>query len=804
MTMTTISEKVVQCSHCMQEVNRNQAIQERIDGQDVFFCCHGCAGAYKILKTEGLGKFYSKREGEWEAGAVSNVKVSEDLFFDSIKLTDTGYEVDIALSGIRCAACIWLIETYISKAEGVESVRVNYATHKARIRWEKGKITLAEIIDRITSIGYCPLPISKSSVETIYENEKKDYFYRFSIAAFFTMQLMIYTVALYAGYFQGINAGLKDFFEYIAWFLCTPVMFYSGYPFIKSSLQAIRKGHTTMDTLIFLGSFTAYVYSIFALFMNKEIYFDTTANIITLILLGRYIEAGAKVRTSNAVSKLLTYQPTQVRLIEDFNPEKQYESVMVHVKQVRSGQYLEVLPGDSVPADGYVVKGSTEINESMLTGESSPKYKSHGDKVFAGTININGSIVVQIEQVGATTTLSKIVQAVEDAQSSKAPIQNVADKVVAWFVPSILAIAAATFIFWYLHSGDVLTSVMTAVSVLVIACPCALGLATPLAILIATSKITKLGAVAKSGDIIERYSKADVFLFDKTGTITKGELKVESIIADDKKTVLALAASLEKNSTHLIAKAITTAYEDDFLPVTDFSEVPGKGVKGLVDGKHVLVGTKTFMAENSISVPQTADTGHTIACVGIDGIFGGMITLSDSIRENAAEVLQYISRKGMKAVIITGDNRAAAEKLVQKLGVEGLEYVSDVTPFDKADIVRKYQSDRNVCVMVGDGINDAPALTTADVGVAIGQGTDIAIESSDIVLMRDELPMLTTLHETSVKTLRVIKENLFWAFSYNIVMVPLAVTGKVHPVFSAALMSVSSLLVVFNSLRINR
>jgi len=804
MMMTTTNDKKIQCAHCLSEVNRNQAIQERIDGQDVWFCCHGCAGAYKILQSEGLSRFYIKREGEWEAGAVSAARVSEDLFFDTIKETETGYEVDIALSGVRCAACIWLIETYISKAEGVEYVRLNYATHKARIRWTKGKITLSEIIDRITSIGYCPLPVSSSSTETIYENEKKDYFYRFSIAAFFTMQLMIYTVALYAGYFQGITAGLKDFFEYTAWALCTPVMFYSGWPFIKSSFLAIRRGHTTMDTLIFLGSFTAYVYSIFALFMDKEIYFDTTANIIALILLGRYIEAGAKVRTSNAVSKLLTYQPTQVRLIENYQPEKPYESVMVHVKQVRSGNFLEVLPGDSVPADGIIVSGGTEINEAMLTGEANPKYKTAGDKVFAGTININGSIVVQVEQVGATTTLSKIVQAVEDAQSSKASIQNVADKVVEWFVPFILAVAAATFIGWYVYTGEILASVMTAVAVLVVACPCALGLATPLAILIATSKITRLGAVAKSGDIIERYSKADVFLFDKTGTITQGALRIEDIIADDKTRLHALAASLEKNSAHLIAKAITSSYQDDFLPVSDFSEIPGRGVTGIVDGQNVMVGTKAFLTESGVTLPQIPDTGHTVACVAVDGRYAGMITLSDSIKESAADVLNYLSGKGIKAVIVTGDNRSAAERLVEKLGIKGLEFVSDVTPFQKADIIKHYQKDNKICVMVGDGINDAPALTTADVGVAIGQGTDIAIESSDIVLMRDEIALLTTLHQTSVKTLRIIKENLFWAFSYNIIMVPLAMAGMIHPVTSAALMSVSSLLVVFNSLRIGK
>lgn len=805
----------VTCRHCLLEVNRNQAITENVDGEECFFCCTGCASVYKILQEEGFAKFYSKRDESWEPGAVAQSNVSEELFTDSIKETEAGYEVNIALSGIRCAACIWLIETYLSKMQGVESVRVNYATHKAKIRWIKGEVTLRAIIDRIASIGYCPLPISESSTASIYEREKKDYFFRFSIGAFFSMQLMIYTVALYAGYFQGMDSGLRTMFQYTAWILSTPVMFYSGLPFIKSSLMALRRGHTTMDTLIFMGSFTAYVYSIFALFLGREVYFDTTSMIITLILLGRYIESGAKARTSNAVSRLLTYQPAQVRFIAGFTQEGYSSglavSAMVPVKQIRQGDFLEVLPGDSIPADGIVICGSSEVNESMLTGEPLPQIKTEGTKVYAGTGNVNGKIVIQVEHTGASTALSKIVQAVEDAQSAKSPIQNIADRVVGWFVPAIIGVSLLTFISWYFLSGEILTSVMNAVSVLVIACPCALGLATPLAILIATSKITRLGAVAKAGDIIEILSKTSTVIFDKTGTITKGELKVENVIPAGipAEKLLKYTASLEKNSSHLIAKAITDAYLENFLPVDDFREHPGKGLSGTVNGENVLAGTLSFLKENGVKTPDQEISAHiskglTAACVAIDGKFAGFFTLSDSIREDAPEMLRELAKRGVKTVILTGDNKSAAEKLVERLDIQGLSYIAEVTPFEKADVVKSFQKDGGRCAMVGDGINDAPALTTADVGIAIGHGTDIAIESSDIVLMRSELGLVSVVYDTSVKTLRVIKQNLFWAFSYNIVMIPLAVTGTIHPVFSAALMSVSSLMVVFNSLRISR
>ncbi len=533
---------------------------------------------------------------------------------------------------------------------------------------------------------------------------------------------MIYTVALYAGYFQGgIDTGLRTMFQYAAWLLSTPpVMFYSGMPFIKSSMQALRRGHTTMDTLIFMGSFTAYVYSVFALFLDKDVYFDTTSMIITLILLGRYIESSAKARTSNAVSKLLTYQPTQVRYLSDFDLAKyisgELSSATVPVKQIRQGDFLEVLPGDSIPADGVVVYGSSEVNESMLTGEAMPQIKTESSKVYAGTGNINGKIIIQVDNVGATTTLSRIVQAVEDAQSAKAPIQNVADKVVGYFVPTIITIGFLTFFGWYYVSFELLTSTMNAVSVLVIACPCALGLATPLAILIATSKITKLGVVAKAGDIIEILSKADTIIFDKTGTITKGELKVEEIITSgyDQATLLKYTASLERNSSHLIAKAITDAYLDDFLTVDNFKEHPGKGLSGSIDGFNLLAGTLSYLKENNVKTPDELVTehiknGYTVACIAINDKFAGFITLSDSIREDARDTLLALAKRNIKTVILTGDNRLAAEKLVERLDIPNLEFIAEVTPFEKADVVKSFQKNGKRCAMVGDGINDAPA-----------------------------------------------------------------------------------------------
>lgn len=810
MTTKTTSKK---CAHCLLDVKENSAIKIEQDGEILYFCCHGCMSVYGLIHESGLDSFYIRRS-DWKEGGVDSARVSDELFEEDLTEADGECSIDVVLSGVRCSSCIWLVENFFRKDENVSYVRVNYATHKARVRWKKGAMTLGSVLEKFRSLGYPPMPVNKGGRNSVLEEERKDYFYRFSIGSFFAMNVMLYTFAMYAGYFQGMDEGMKRFFKILSWVLATPVMFYSGYPFIINSFKSVRNRVLNMDVLVFLGSFSSYLYSISAVFSDREVYFDTTCMIITLILLGRFIETGAKLRHSGAVTRLLSYQPQTVRVIHDFDAaayaEGRLEAVLVPVKSVKTDDFLEVLPGSSVPADGTVVYGESEIDESMLTGESSPVFKTEGADVFAGTANLNGSLVIKCVQAGSGTVLSRIVKAVEEAQAEKAPIQNLADSIVGWFVPTIITIAAATFGWWYFRTGSGLEGLMNAVSVLVIACPCALGLATPLAVMIATTKTASIGALVRSGEVMETLSRINCWCFDKTGTITKGEMKVADVHDFGSNRTLTLAASVERYSSHLISKAVTDYYEGEFLAADNFREIPGNGVEADINGKRIRAGKLKFIAEHADVTTEMRELhdyfsakGHTVAAVSEDNEPLGFILLSDSVRDEAAHTLKGLISNGCKILILTGDSRKAADKLIDTLGVKGIECMAEVTPFEKAEMIRKLKSEGYRVAMVGDGINDAPALTEADAGIAMGKGTDIAIESADAVLMRSDLSVILKLNKTAKKTFAVIKENLFWAFSYNFIAVPLAVTGKIHPIFSAAFMAVSSLIVVFNSMRIN-
>jgi heavy metal translocating P-type ATPase len=827
MTMTTMmkttsppmgSTDTVTCRHCLLEVKRNAAVQETGAGETVYFCCHGCQGVYHVLTGGGFGRFYSKRR-DWQPGPPETAQVSDDLFSDSIIDHGEETEVSFLLTGIRCASCIWLIESFLGKQPGISGVRVNYATHKAKVRWNRQQTNLQEIVRLVQSIGYCPLPARESTARTFLERERKDYFYRFSVAAFFSMQLMMYTAALYAGYFQGMDPGLRSLFQYLAWVLATPVMFYSAYPFVKNSIRSLRSRTVNMDSLVFLGSGSAYVYSIAAIFTGAEVYFDTSAMIITLILLGRLIEAGARVKAGNAVAKLLSLQPRLVRKLTSVpsvssvaNNTPPQEPEIVHIDRVEPGDFIEILPGDTVPTDGRVCCGESEIDESMLTGESVPVLKNKDTQVFAGTSNLNGKLVVEVLATGKESMLSKIAAAVESTQEQKAPIQNIADSVVGYFVPGIIAIAAVTMAVRLYLETPLLDALMNAVSVLVIACPCALGLAAPLAVLVATNRIAANGVVVKGGETIEMLSKADTFCFDKTGTITRGSLKlvdIHTFTGDyEASALLQLAASVERNSRHLVGRAITGSCDDELLPVTSFKEYPGKGVAGHVEGQAVLIGSKRFMEEQGVDIADGAlplfnrDTARSLSrvCIAADRRLIGMITLTDDLREEAGPVLAALSQE-YRTVILTGDNTAAADRLARTLNIPGLEVKAELTPFDKTRVLQQYREQGRHTAMIGDGINDAPALSEADVGIAMGKGTDIALESADAVLIRGDLTAVPHLLHVAKKTLKVIKQNLFWAFSYNMVAIPLAVSGTIHPIVSAAFMSISSLVVVINSIR---
>jgi Cu2+-exporting ATPase len=786
----------------MLPVRESAAIIEEEDGRSVVFCCEGCRGVYHLLRDSGFESFYERRSG-WQPGPPTQSPLDMAAFSENVTESGGQMELDLRISGIRCASCIWLLENFLKKKTGVTSARVNYATHRAHICWSPSRgVDLEKVLGAIQSIGYTPRPLASSAYEADVRRQRRDLLLRFGTAAFFSMQLMLYTVALYAGYFQGIEKNLRITFQCIAWALTTPVVFYSGYPFMRNSIRSVRHRALNMDTLVFLGSFSAYAYSVVAIFTGGEVFFDTSAMIITLILLGRYIETGAKWKAGETISELMVLQPREARLSD---------GRVMPVSGVAVGDVLSIIPGEKVPLDGLVLEGSSEVDESMLTGESKPSFKSPGSEIFAGTMNLNGRLLARVSRVGKNTVLSQIIKVVEEAQGRRAPIQALADRVVGWFVPAVLAIAAGAFAFWMARTGDIPASLMNAVSVLVIACPCALGLATPLAVLVSFSSASRKGILFKGGDTFEMASRADLVVFDKTGTLTKGTPALTDVIeAAGGASLLLYAASLEAGSEHPMARVITSAYEGAVLPVEDFRAVPGKGVEGKIRGMPSLLGSREFIRERGIEVPgpmledfeRLTAEGKTVVVLAVGGRVVGILAAVDALREEAAPVVGVLRGKGIRSMMVTGDNEGVARYLAAKTGIA--DVTAQVSPTGKADIVRGLKGKGYTVMMVGDGINDAPALVEAHVGVAMGKATDIALESAEIVLMKNDLSSVIDLLVIARRSISIIRQNLLWAFSYNIVAIPLAVSGFLHPIFSALLMASSSLMVVGNSLRLRK
>lgn len=793
------------CTHCSSEVNHKTGIKEN----DKYFCCEGCRSVYHLINDEGFGSFYTKRTDWEDAAPVEQVDADEEYFESSLEVLNNGdYSLSIVITGIRCAACIWLIESSALKDERIKSFRINYANHKAKIIFNPKDISVKEVLQKITRLGYCPLP--STNIETIHDKERKDYFYRFGVAAFFTMQVMMYSIANYTGYFKGMDENLYFLFKLLSWALATPVLIYSAYPFFQKSFSALKHFHFTMDTLVAIGAGTSYLYSVAAIFLGYETYFDTSVMIITLILLGRFIEAGAKQKGGNAVAKLLSLKPKNVRkIIYEQNGEKSY--IMIPIDQLVKGDLFEISIGSNVAADGKIIEGVCEIDESMLTGEPMPVNKKEGSQVYAGTKLINGTSVVMAENVGINSFLSKIATSVDDAQSSKAPIQDVADNFIGKFVPFVLIVAFLSFIYWYfLASVGAELAIMRAVSVLVIACPCAMGLATPLAVISATNKLSETGIIFKNGEAIERYAYVNDFYFDKTGTITTGNMTVTDYkLSSSCSSVSNLITSAAFYSKHPASKAIA-AINEDLYEYEKFEETAGKGIIAEIKNTNVIIGSKKFLQENSVKftedyeeyIEKSIEKGSTIVCVAVNHILAGVFSISDVIRDEAVATISLLQKEGNNVSIITGDSEKAANIILSNAGIKA-NIFADVSPFDKGSILQNAK-DTIKTVMIGDGINDAIALTAASVGISMRNSTDISIESASAVLLRNNLSIIEKSHKVCRKTLKIIKENLFWAFSYNFIAIPLACTGLIHPVMSAAFMSFSSLFVVTNSMRIKK
>jgi Cu2+-exporting ATPase len=775
-----------------------------------------------MIQEEGLGEFYRKRD--WRSSGIPKTLITagdrgtepdvEELEALATFIRGDGLvkEANLMIDGIRCASCIWLNEKVLERTPGILSARVNFATHRAQIRWDSSRITLGRILSRIRSAGYIARTFTPDAHEALLKQQNRDLLLRFGTAAFFSMQLMLFSFGLYAGFFQGIDPVSKHWLEYGALLVCTPVLFYSGWPFLKSAARGIRNRSLNMDVLIVLGALSAYALSVRQMLMGGEVYFDTSAMIITLVLLGRLLENAARHKASEAVTRLLALQPQEARLVQGT------DRVIVPAARVLIGDLIEILPGEKVPLDGIVRQGTSETDGSLVTGESMPVDVSAGSEVIGGSLNGLGSLIVEVTRIGQDTLIAQISRLVEQAQAATAPIQRLADRISAYFIPVVLAASGATF--WYsYHYFYVDHSLLNAVSVLVIACPCALGLATPVAVLAGTGFAARKGILIKGGDILERIHKVHTVVLDKTGTITTGKMSVVEIRGQgsgvrgqgEEKEIVQYAASAEQGSEHPMGSAIVRHAEQEGIqlyPFAAFKATPGQGVEAAVNGSVVVVGKRAYLEARGVAldpaIVQEAglieNTGKTVIWVARGTMSLGYLALMDIPKEDSEAAVGLLKSMRIDVTMVTGDNAATARAIADRTGITSV--IAGVLPREKSEEIERLKAQGKVVAMVGDGINDAPALAAADIGMAMASGTDIAMESADVVLMRSDLKSVVQAIELSRKTFRIIKQNLFWAFFYNVAAIPLAMAGLLNPIIAAAAMAISSVTVVMNSLRL--
>jgi Cu+-exporting ATPase len=715
----------------------------------------------------------------------------------------TEKEVVLQILGMHCAACATGIESGLKRLDGVTDVRVSFATKEAFVKFDEDKVTLDKIKAVVKRGGYEAV----ERVEDVSAKRRKEV--RGRMVLFFIGLALTIPIALisFLVMFPEKN--------YVLLALATPVQFVVGWHFYRAAYSSIRNRFADMNVLVALSSSVAYVYSAYVtLFVPDGMgFFDASAVVITTITLGMLLEDMAVERTGDAIKKLMGLQPKTAIVIQN-GQEKE-----IPADEVQIGDTVIVRPGDRIPVDGSVTDGHTFIDESMITGESVPVEKNVGDTVFSGTINKTGTLKFQAEKVGLETMLAQIVRLAREVQASKAPIQRLADKVVNVFVPVVASISVLTFAVWFFIFGNQSLALTTMVAVLAISCPCALGIATPAAIMIGVGKGAENGVLIKNNAVLEVVKNLDTVVFDKTGTLTKGKLDVTDLAGDDRSEILEVAAIAEKWSEHPIGQAIVKKAENEGISVAEpesFDALPGFGVAAGVKGKKVLIGNRALMKTNNVPVRQLENEiekleseGKTVLIVAVEGKAVGAIAVSDTVKEHSKEAVSALQKMGLKVIMLSGDTRRTAEAVAKQLGID--EVLAEVVPAQKVDEIKKLQGQGRFVAMVGDGINDAPAITQANVGIAIGSGTDVAVDSGDIVLIKDDPRDVATSIKLSRKTLGKIKQNLFWAFFYNIIMIPLA-AGVLYstlgvlipPEAAATSMILSDITVVGNSMLLRR
>jgi Cu+-exporting ATPase len=788
--------------------------------------CAACSSRIEraLAKMPGVHSAVVNLAMENATVEYSGSEVEPQMILDKIK--DTGYtpvmeRTELKISGMTCAACSARIEKGLNKLPGVTRASVNLATEKAVVEYNPAGIGVPEIIKAVEKLGYGAAPAGGRAMEDTERQEREREFRRQRNLVIFSAVLSVPLLANMLVMVFNLHHLVPEFFmsAYFQFALATPIQFIAGAGFYKDAFIALRSGSANMSVLVVLGTSAAYFYSVVVTFFGgrigvSEVYFETGAVIITLVLLGKMLEEGAKGRTSEAIKKLIGLQPKNASVIRDGL------EVEVPVDDVQAGDLVVVRPGEKIPVDGVLREGYSAVDESMLTGESLPVDKKTGDSVIGATINKLGTFKFEATKVGKDTALAQIIKIVEEAQGSKAPIQRMADVIAAYFVPVVIGVALVTFLAWYYFGapGDFTRAMLNFTAVLVIACPCALGLATPTSIMVGTGRGAEFGILIKGGEYLEKTHLLTAIVLDKTGTITRGEPAFTDLVPAPgyegrEEELLETAGRAEKNSEHPLARAIAShAAEKKGAGLADpqqFTAVPGHGVAVEIDGRKILLGTRKMMKDNSVDITVLAldvekleEEGKTAMFMAIDGSLAAVIGVADTIKESSREAIDRLKKMGLEVWMLTGDNKRTADAIARQVGIENV--LAEVLPEDKAGQVEKLRSQGKIVGMVGDGINDAPALVTADIGFAIGTGTDVAIEAADITLMRGDLNSVPAAISLSRATIRNIRQNLFWALFYNSVGIPVAALGFLNPMIAGAAMAFSSVSVVSNSLRLRR
>jgi Cu2+-exporting ATPase len=799
------------CFHCGLPVPRGVDITVEINAKPQPMCCHGCEAVAQAIVDSGMESYYSYRtENAPRAREVVPAFLDQLKAYDNpavqkrfVHEQDELSEVSLILEGIVCAACVWLNERHLQALPGVVDVNINYSNHRALVRWDNSKISLSEILESISRIGYLAHPYDPDRQQRIIEKERKQQLRRLGLAGVLGMQVMILAVALYTGEWWGMDEAFRGFFRWTSLLMTIPVLVFASRVFFTSALRDLKQKRAGMDVPVSLGIGIAFTASVaHTITGNGEIYFDSVVMFTFFLLTARYFEMTARKRSTEATEALVSLQPAvAAKLVRVDGRDEEHA---VPVAELEAGDRVLVRPGDTIPADGIIESGASGIDESLITGESMPITKTSGDDVIGGSINSESPLIISITHVGADTVLAAIQRLLDKAQSEKPALAQLADRIASKFVLAILTIASLVAIFWIMQGSE--NWLPITIATLVVTCPCALSLATPTAITAASGQLAKLGLLPTRGHALETLAHVTHFVFDKTGTLTVGNIKLAGtqtsgdLSAED---CLHIATALEAQSEHPIAKSFIHACPHTSRQASNVSNTPGNGMTGTVDDRQWFLGKAGFITQHCSDTFHIDDnSGQTQVILATSDRVHAVFTLEDEIRADAVELIDNLKRIGKSVILLTGDNLSTARHIADATGID--EIHANLRPEDKLEFIKALQKDGAIVSMTGDGVNDAPVLAGADVSIAMGSGSQLAAASADFILLSNRISTIYSGYHLCVATLSIIRQNLMWAISYNILAVPAAAMGYIQPWLAAIGMSASSLVVVLNALRLSK